>query len=102
MLAVKHINRIVAIVACFFMWQANAYIYFVEKLDDNSGNKITAKQMASNPTDTNRFTTTLMNLIDLNDMPSNTRGPIHDTPSIPCRCREYIESNGSSLQNGVD
>lgn len=89
MLSGKHINETVAILTCLFIWQANAYINFVYKIDDNSLNTITSNPIVSKPADTNRFTSSLMTLFGLNGMPSNTRGPTHDTPPIPCRCRKY-------------
>lgn len=89
MLTVKYIDRIVAIVTCCFVWQASAYINFVQKADDNSTNTIASDPTASGSNDSNRFTSTLMSLIGLNGTINNSRGPTHDTPPFPCRCREY-------------
>lgn len=84
----RHINRIVAIVACTFVWQANAYIHFATEIDDDAGNAITSDPTTPQPANTNRFTSSLMSLFGLTGMPSNSRGPIHDTPPLPCRCRK--------------
>lgn len=87
-----HINRTVALLACVFLCQANAYVNFAFKLEEQTQNTITSEPVASKPDNTNRFTSSLMNLLGLNAMldaiPSNSRGPTHDTPPLPCRCRK--------------
>lgn len=96
MLAGKHIDRVSFLLICLFVIQASAYLRFSYKIDDNSietpkqitPKQITSKQITPEPSDTNRFTSALMSLFGLNGMPSNTRGPTHDTPPLPCRCRK--------------
>lgn len=94
-LAGTHLNRSVAILTCLFVWQVNAYLRFAFKVEDDPLNTIASEPIVSRPNDTNRFTSSLVaSLLGLNELPSNSRGPIHDTPPLPCRCRKCFQLNG--------